>query len=188
MRGNASEICDLKAVTADHSANRPQFLMRHRQQLVENSEFVHHFQCGRMDRVSTEIAKEILMLFQDRDAYPSAREQIRKHDARRTATHNATRCLEAVCHSDVSLAFILLVGKREEREFDKWPTPLATETSSLATALRSHRAIVGLSGPRKDVVNAGFLLRRVRELQRRRGQDGRSGQGFKAKKGSRKKT
>src|SRR5262249_43339317 len=98
MRGNASEICDLKAVTADHSANKPQFLMRHRQQLVENSEFVHHFQSGRMDRVSAEVAKEIFMLFEDGDSYAFARKQIREHDARRTATHNATRCLKAVCH------------------------------------------------------------------------------------------
>src|SRR5262249_17833676 len=99
MRRHASEICDLKAVAAGDTADGLQLLMRHCQELVQNSKFVHQFQGGGMDRISTEVAKEILVLFEHTDVYAFARQQISEHDTSRPAAHNATRSLKGACHS-----------------------------------------------------------------------------------------
>ena len=45
-----------------------------------------------MNRVAAKVAKEIFVLLQNRYFHALAREQIAKHDARRSAPHNATGC------------------------------------------------------------------------------------------------
>src|SRR5215469_1742806 len=52
-----------------------------------------------MNRVSPEVAKEILMLFEDRHPYSLSCEQVAEHHACGTTTHNATRSLKCACHS-----------------------------------------------------------------------------------------
>src|SRR6266576_1253342 len=47
-----------------------------------------------MHSIATEIAKEVLMLFQHRNCHPFARQQIAQHDACRTASYNAASCLQ----------------------------------------------------------------------------------------------
>src|SRR5262249_7301920 len=128
MRGNASEIRSLKPVPANHAADRPQLLVRHRQELVQNSEFVHQFQCRGMDRVSAKIAKEIFMLFEHRNVYALARQQIPQHHARRPATHNATRSLKRVRHSR-RLRKSHCIGRRIESASPN-PGAKATATTS----------------------------------------------------------
>jgi hypothetical protein len=96
---NATEIRDFKAETTDNTRDGSQFLVWHVQKFLEEFEFVHQFHRRRMDRVPSEIPKEIFMLFEDCHSYSLAREQVAEHHACGTTTHDATRSLMGACQS-----------------------------------------------------------------------------------------
>src|SRR5437870_591272 len=74
----------------DLAAKLGRFLMRQFEKIFEQSQFMHHFECRRMDRVTTKVAQKVFVLFKDNDIDACAREQKAKHHARWAAAGNAT--------------------------------------------------------------------------------------------------
>src|SRR6266480_1432147 len=69
--------------------------MRHSQKVLQEAEFMHEFEGGRMYGVTPEIAKEIAVLFEDGDRYTRAGQKISQHDSRRSSSHNAAGCFQS---------------------------------------------------------------------------------------------
>jgi hypothetical protein len=69
--------------------NLPQLLMRLEQELIEQIQFVHQFQSGRVDGIAAKIAKKILVLFEHKHLHSSTREQKTKHDPSRPTADDA---------------------------------------------------------------------------------------------------
>jgi len=68
------------ACLAGFSFRRPEIVVyiaqgfESREELLQQTEFVHEFERGRMDRVAAKVAQEIPVLFQHHDLDPGARE------------------------------------------------------------------------------------------------------------------
>src|SRR5206468_10599917 len=66
----------------DLAAEPGRFLMRQFEKVFEDSQFMHHFERRRMDRVTAEVAQKIFVLFKHHDIDAGAREQKAKHHSR----------------------------------------------------------------------------------------------------------
>src|SRR5438132_7300356 len=75
---------------ADLAAEPGRFLMRQFEKAFEDSQFMHHFERRRMDRVTAKVAQKIFMLFEHDDIDACTCQQKAKHHARRTAAGDAT--------------------------------------------------------------------------------------------------
>jgi hypothetical protein len=64
--------------------------MRHFQKVLENPEFSHEFERGRVNGVASEIPIEVPVLLEDKHRDPAARQQVTKHNARGATANNAT--------------------------------------------------------------------------------------------------
>src|SRR5947208_5464206 len=75
------------------------FLMRAFQELVQNTEFMHNFECGWMDRIPTEISQEIGMLFEHEYIDAHACKKKTQHHAGGTASSNAAASVNRFVHA-----------------------------------------------------------------------------------------
>src|SRR5437016_5418342 len=75
---------------ADLAAELGRLLMRQFEKIFEQSQFMHHFERRRMDRVPPKVAQKIFVLFKDDDLDAGASEQKAEHHARWAAAGNAT--------------------------------------------------------------------------------------------------
>ncbi len=78
--------------------------MRLLQELIEQSEFVHQFESGRMNRVAAKIAIEISMLFQHGYGHTRPRKEITSHHPGWSATHDHAASLQFLRRSHLSTA------------------------------------------------------------------------------------
>ena len=74
-----AEIRDGKLAVADPRRELIGLAVRQAQERVQETQFMHDLQCGRMDRVAAEIAQEIAVLFQHDDIDAGAGEQKPRH-------------------------------------------------------------------------------------------------------------
>ena len=79
MHGQVLEVADDQVVISYLQRQFPHRRMRKFEELVEQSEFVHHFERRRMDGVAPEIAQEILVLLEHDDGHALARQEEAKH-------------------------------------------------------------------------------------------------------------
>src|SRR5438309_2997387 len=75
------------------------FLMRAFQELVQNTEFMHNFECGWMDRIPTEISQEIGVLFEHEYINAHTCKKKTQHHAGRTASSNAAASVNHLVHA-----------------------------------------------------------------------------------------
>src|SRR6266545_897206 len=92
--GEPCEICDWHDLPVYYPAQLPHFLMRLLQELVKQAKLVHQFERGRMNRVATEIAIEVGVLFQHRYLHTCPRKQITSHHSGGPATHDHAASLQ----------------------------------------------------------------------------------------------
>jgi hypothetical protein len=71
--------------------------MRTPQKVVHNPQFVHDFEGGRMDRVSTKITEKVGMLFQQHHVHAHTGQEEAQHHAGRAASRDTT----ARAHADI---------------------------------------------------------------------------------------
>src|SRR5580704_2148774 len=64
--------------------------MRKFQKLIEQAEFIHQLKSAGMNRVASKIPQEVRVFLEDENFDARARQEIRKHHARRPATRDAT--------------------------------------------------------------------------------------------------
>ena len=76
-------------LVANPAAEFAHFLMRFLKEVIENTEFVHQFERGRMDRIAAKITQEVRMFFEHHNVNPGARQQKTQHHACGTAAGNA---------------------------------------------------------------------------------------------------
>ena len=88
-RRQVREIDHAHALCTDERGQPVDLLMRQLQEFVEQAEFGHQLQGGRVDRVAAEIAKEVGVLLQHRDLDAGTRQQKAEHHAGRTAAGDA---------------------------------------------------------------------------------------------------
>jgi hypothetical protein len=81
MDGEMREIGEDQALVADLARQFAHLLMRAFQEIIENAEFVHDLERGRMDGVAAEIAQKIDVLLQHHDVYAGAGQEKPEHDA-----------------------------------------------------------------------------------------------------------
>src|SRR5215469_11618175 len=105
-----------------------------------------------MNRVSTEVTKEVFMLFEDSDSYISARQQVPKHHTGRTATDDAASSLKSRGHSiSCTVArFSTPVAQRFERLFRE-PAPPVTAVNLVGGKMQR---LVRLVNPDVGVLGA----------------------------------
>jgi hypothetical protein len=86
------EVCDLNKLASNPRANCAHLLMRAVEELLQNTEFMHEFECRWMDRVATKVPQKVGVLFQhhDVDARPR-QQQSQHHSCRAAAGDTATR-------------------------------------------------------------------------------------------------
>ena len=65
MRREASEVGKRHGSIAELRAEHARFLMRQLQKVIEDTQFVHHFERRRMNGVAAEVAQKIGMLLED---------------------------------------------------------------------------------------------------------------------------
>src|SRR3981189_3361257 len=89
-KGDKLAFCrQMREVGDDHryvpylSAELAQFLMRALKKVAEDSQFVHQFQCGWMNRVAAKVSEKICMLFENENLHARARQQKAQHHCRR---------------------------------------------------------------------------------------------------------
>jgi hypothetical protein len=90
VRRQMAEIRQHDGGVADLAAEVIDARMRQLEKVVEQAELVHQFQGRGMDGVAAEIAQEIGVLFQHRDAHAGARQQIAEHHAGGSAADDAS--------------------------------------------------------------------------------------------------
>ncbi len=84
---------------ADDAAQLTHFLMRAREEALEQAQLVHDLQRRRVDRVAAEVAQEVTVLFDDQHLDPGARQEKAEHDPGRAAAgDDAGDLLWPVCH------------------------------------------------------------------------------------------
>src|SRR6266404_8770141 len=83
-------------MSVEHSTEFAQFLVRQFQKFIQQSKFVHDFQCRGMNRVAAKIAKEVSVFFQNDHVDTCTREQITGHHSRRPATHDHATSLGCI--------------------------------------------------------------------------------------------
>ncbi len=91
--GQMREIAENDRLVTDLSGELPRFLMRQREEFVEQAEIVHRLERGGMNRVAAEIAQKVGMLLEHDRLDPGACQQKAKHHAGRAAAYHATGCL-----------------------------------------------------------------------------------------------
>src|SRR5215469_16705529 len=79
--GNVTEVRCLQVGTAYDRSNLFHPLVRQKQELAQEAEFVEDLEGGRMDGVAAEVAEEVLVLFNNGDLDAMAGEKIGEHDA-----------------------------------------------------------------------------------------------------------
>src|SRR5437667_351936 len=72
-------------LVANPAAEFAHFLMRFLKEVIENTEFVHQFERGRMDRIAAKVTQEVRMFFEHHNVNPAARQQKTQHHACGTA-------------------------------------------------------------------------------------------------------
>lgn len=87
--GQVGEIRRLDRGAVDRDLHPAHFLVGQAQEGVEQSQFAHHLQGGRMDGVAPEVAEEIRVLFQDQHFDAGAGQQQAEHHPGGAAAHDA---------------------------------------------------------------------------------------------------
>src|SRR5713101_7796312 len=88
MRRQAREVRKCYRRIAELRAEHARFLMRQLQKVIEDTEFVHHFERRRMNGVAAEVAQKIGVLLEHENVDPGPREQKREHHPRGSATRD----------------------------------------------------------------------------------------------------
>src|SRR6266851_8522788 len=99
MRRQAREVCKCYRRIAELRAEHARFLMRQLQKVIEDTQFVHHFERRRMNRVAAEVAQKIGVLLEDENVDAGPREQKREHHPGGSAARDTAACGE-LFHSD----------------------------------------------------------------------------------------
>jgi hypothetical protein len=88
------EVGESQRFGSDLHRELAHFLVRAFQELIQQTEFVHHLQRGRVNGVSAKIPQKIAVFFEDDDIHSRSCEQIAKHHAGRTASDDTTLGLD----------------------------------------------------------------------------------------------
>src|SRR5260370_26461685 len=99
MRRQAREVRKCYRRIAELRAEHARFLMRQLQKVIEDTQFVHHFERRRMNRVAAEVAQKIGVLLEHENVDPGPREQKREHHPRGSATRD-TAARGGLFHGD----------------------------------------------------------------------------------------
>jgi hypothetical protein len=82
------EVRERQRHLSDLAGDVESFLVREREQPVEQPELLDDLERGRVDGVAAEIAKEVGVLLEHRDGYARAREEEAEHHAGGSAAGN----------------------------------------------------------------------------------------------------
>ena len=93
LHRQSGEIREDSLLAAYETRKLVDFLMRSRQKILQQSQFMDDFQCGGVDSVAPKIAQEIGMFFEHDYIDASTRQQKTQHHARGPAARNAASCL-----------------------------------------------------------------------------------------------
>jgi len=96
------EIRNRDGFAADLAGKLSHFLMRAFQELVQNAKFMHDLKRRGMDCVAPEIAQKIRVLFEHENVNALARKQEAQHHPGRTASGDATACVDRLIHANQS--------------------------------------------------------------------------------------
>ena len=94
--GYVPKIGNIKECASDDDPECLDPLVRQFEKLVEQAQFLEHFERGGMNRVAAKIAEEVLMFFENGNPDTAARQKIAEHHAGGTTAHDATVCFESL--------------------------------------------------------------------------------------------
>ena len=89
VRGEMGEVRYRKGFATESEGEFGDLLMGKGEEVFEDAELVHEFEGGGMNGVATEVAEEVLVLFEDGDIVAIASEEVAKHHAGRATTYDA---------------------------------------------------------------------------------------------------
>ncbi len=96
LRRQALEMTNGRAVASDLQRHGFHLRMRKPEEFIEQAKLVNHFQRRGMNGIAAEIAQEILVLFQHRDADAGARQEEAEHHPGGAAAGDAAPRLDRV--------------------------------------------------------------------------------------------
>ncbi len=88
------EGCRVQKIVPDECTDLLDLLVRNRQKVVQNVEFIQDLQGGGVHGIAAEIAKEVTVLFEYSDLNAGAGEQKAEHNASRTTADDAAGGVE----------------------------------------------------------------------------------------------
>ena len=87
--GHVREIADDKSHAANFGGQFAKLVMGNFQEFIEQAKLVHQLESGRMYRVTSEIAQEVCVFFEDQNFYAGSRKQVGEYHAGGSAAHYA---------------------------------------------------------------------------------------------------
>src|SRR5579864_2809450 len=103
MRGQMRKIRDRHGISAHLSGKFAYLLMRELQKFVQNTQLIHQFKSGRVNRVAAKVAQEIRMLFENVYIHADLCKQVSQHNSGGASSADAASCTDYFAHRSIFL-------------------------------------------------------------------------------------
>jgi hypothetical protein len=108
-----AEVGELHRFSPDLAGKLGHRLVRTLEEVIQNAQFVHHFQGRGMNRVSAKITEKVGVFLQDNHVHSQARQQKTQHHAGGPASHDAATRVQILGHAEQYKRTRLQTGRGE---------------------------------------------------------------------------